>query len=217
MDSNQTLQRCMTELETIAGMLDKLLSLPFVSANSPDTAIFVVDMVNGFAKAGALYSPRTEALIPGIRALLEAAPAAQRIAFCDNHAPDSLEFAAYPPHCQAGTPEAEVVDELKPLVDEVITKNTTNGFLEMAFVRWLHENLHVSRYIIVGCCTDICVQQLAVSLKTFFIHNQMEKEIIVPVNLVDTYDIPGVHGGDLMHLTALASMQGSGVQLVRMA
>lgn len=195
-------------------MLNNVEQLPPEAFNTPDTAVFVMDMVNGFAKAGALYSPRTETLIPGIRTRLDKTPQAQHIAFADTHQADSLEFASYPPHCVEGTEECAVVDELADAISLVIPKNSTNGFLEMPLVEWLHQNLHIQRYVVVGCCTDICVLQFAAAMQTFFVHNHMEKELIVPVNLVDTYDIPGVHSGELMQAAALAMLAGSGIRLV---
>lgn len=214
-NKQQVLEACGAELSRLYDWAEALPAVPADALDTPKTAIFVIDMINGFAKQGALYSPRVEALIGRLDAFLSGVRHAQKIAFADCHEPDSLEFAGYPPHCVAGTAECEVVPELAGYMDLVIPKNTTNGFLEMGLVEWLHNNLAVDQYVVVGDCTDICVYQFAVGMRTFFNHNHMDKRVIVPVDLVDTYDIPGVHSAPLMHLTALCSMAGNGVELVR--
>ncbi len=74
-------------------------------------AIIVVDMLNGFCVSGDLASPRLARVVPGIRAYLERelAAGARAIFLADSHAPDDLEFAMFPPHCVAGTQEAQIV------------------------------------------------------------------------------------------------------------
>lgn len=51
--------------KTVSAVYDHLTTLPAVPLSSlPGTAaLIVVDLVNGFAKEGAMYSPRVEALI----------------------------------------------------------------------------------------------------------------------------------------------------------
>src|SRR5579884_74685 len=89
------------------------------SAGGPErVAVVAIDVVNGFCKAGALASARVGAIVPPIVDLLSRAHAAgvRRVALvCDTHAPDATEFGQFAPHCVAGTPEAEPVDELKAL------------------------------------------------------------------------------------------------------
>lgn len=102
------------EAAAFAGELhDKLAALPSLALSTLDsesTALFVVDMVEGFARQGAMASPRVEALIAPIAALAGRCEAAgiPVVAFADTHAPDSLELQAYPPHCLRGTEEARL-------------------------------------------------------------------------------------------------------------
>lgn len=51
--------------KTVSAVYDHLTTLPGVplSALPGTAALIVVDLVNGFAKEGAMYSPRVEALI----------------------------------------------------------------------------------------------------------------------------------------------------------
>jgi hypothetical protein len=47
---------------------------------------------------------------------------------CDHHDPDDLEFKIFPPHCIAGTPEAEVIPELARFRGEIIPKKRYSAF-----------------------------------------------------------------------------------------
>lgn len=61
--------------DVMAGFYDELTALPDIALSSLDpktTALIVVDMVNGFAREGALASPRVDAMAGEIAALTEA-------------------------------------------------------------------------------------------------------------------------------------------------
>lgn len=204
----------------LEAVYDTLTALPEIALDSLDagkTVLIVVDMINGFAKAGALYSPRVEALIPGIAALSRACGerGMPMLAFADAHPAQSPEFQSYPPHCLAGTEESRLVAELEGTGPWMrIDKNSTNGFLEPAFQAWLEEHNQADTFIIVGDCTDICIQQFATTLKCSFNRLNRPVRVIVPMALVDTYDF-GVHHGDLMHAMALMMLIGNGIEVVK--
>ena len=204
-------------LETIHKELMGLKDISLASLDSNRTVLIVVDMINGFAKAGALYSPRVEALIPTIEGLSRACSERRmpQLAFMDSHPESSPEFLSYPPHCLAGTVESQLVEELqKTDAFMLIQKNSTNGFLEPEFQNWLESHPQTDTFIVVGDCTDICIQQFSVTLKCSFNRINRPSRVIVPMNSVDTFDF-GNHNGDLMHAVALMMMQGSGVEVVR--
>ena len=67
--------------------------------------------------------------------------------------------------------------------------------------------------MVTGCCTDICVMQFVLTLKAAWNQADRPVEIIVPRQLVETYDAPG-HSGELMGGAALVSMLGNGVRVV---
>ncbi|MDF2985079.1 MAG: isochorismatase [Eubacterium sp.] len=183
---------------------------------SSNTVLVIVDMINGFAREGALMSSRVEGLIPELVRLSEKCGklGIAKIAFADSHTEESPEFGAYPVHCLQGTWEAEMVEELKNTGGyKLITKNSTNGFLEKEFQNWLSENANIDTFIVTGDCTDICVQQFATTLKTWFNMQNRASRIIVPVNAVETYDL-GVHNGELVNLMALYNMHINGVEIV---
>jgi nicotinamidase-related amidase len=184
-----------------------------------DNALFIVDMNMGFALEGALSSELIRKIVPDVveTAKLFFALGAPVIAFTDRHSADSPEFLYLPPHCVAGTDESELVDELKEFGDKmtVIGKNSTNGFMEDE-ARQLIDDLikkGCKNWFVIGCCTDICVKTLAISLKTYFNSRNLDMNVIVPVNAVETYDSSG-HGADIMNLFALYDMQQNGIQLV---
>ena len=142
------------------------------SCQPENFACVVVDMVNGFVKAGAMADPAIMGITPAIVRVLEHTDESRRVFFADTHEKDCIEFAAFPPHCVKGTEESEIIDELKPYVTAgIIPKNSTNGFHAM---KDLSVFSGVDSVVVTGCCTDICVLQFALTLKTWFNENGLE-------------------------------------------
>ena len=198
-------------------LLEKLPVIRLEDLESEKSALIIVDMINGFIREGPMMSERVEAIIPEIVELSKKCDKLkiQKIAFADNHTDASPEFDSYPRHCLKGTSESEIVDEIKAAGGYVlIPKNSTNGFLEEAFQKWLNTNDQTDTFIITGCCTDICVQQFAITLKTWFNKNNRYSRIIVPVNAVETYDL-GPHDAELTNTMALYNMLINGVEVVK--
>jgi nicotinamidase-related amidase len=78
-------------------------------------------------------------------------------------------------------------------------------------------------WIVVGDCTDLCVYQAAMALKTRSLANHLGQRVIVPADCVATYDLPvepalavgaQPHDGDLLHHVFLHSMSQNGVEIV---
>jgi nicotinamidase-related amidase len=194
-------------------------------------ALFSVDMVNGFCHAGALASTRIEAIIPEVVAAFQGAYAIGVRNFVlaqDCHTPDSVEFADFPPHCQAGTSEAENIPELAglPFADlyTTVEKNSLNAFHGTMLTTWIEEHADLSTAVIVGDCTDLCVYQLAMHLKLDANAYNRSLRVIVPANAVQTYDLPTnvarevgalPHDGDVLHLLFLYHMRINGIEVVR--
>lgn len=181
-----------------------------------ETAIVVVDMINGFTREGLLKSHRIEELINPMVELLKAAKekGIQTLVFADSHPENSPEFATFPPHCLEGTNESEVVDEIKEVGNyRLIAKNSTNGFLEEEFQVWLKENPQVKNFIVIGDCTDICIMQFATTLKTYFNKKNAPARIVVPTGLVETYELEE-HNADLMNVMALYMMKMNDLEIV---
>ena len=210
-------------MDGILGALEecrnRIAALPPLAAESlaaDRTVLIVIDMVNGFAHKGALASPQVAALVPRVAALARrcAKLGFARLALSDCHTSHSVEFASFPPHCLEGTDEAELVGELQAVDGLVrISKNSTNAFLEEEFLRWLGTHPDVDTFLVAGDCTDICIQQFALTLKAHFNRLDMISRVIVPADAVATYDAPG-HSAALSHLMALCNMQTGGVEVV---
>lgn len=214
---NDFIKKSTDTLEEILVTLEKLPVAEMKDFKANQTVFVIVDMINGFAREGALASPRVEALIPVIADLSKKCDAYKfsKLAFADCHTEASPEFGAYPVHCMAGSSEGEIVDEIKEIGGyTLIPKNSTNGFLEEGFKKWLEENPEVNNFIVAGDCTDICVQQFAITLKTWFNMKNKKVRVIVPINAVDTYDL-GAHEAELMNVMALYNMIINGVEVVK--
>ena len=211
-------------LSSAAGALEaiyeKLAHLPAVSLDSLEpqrTVLFVVDMVEGFAVSGAMSSPRVGDLISPIAGMVRrcAGRGIPAVAFADTHTADSLELASYPPHCLRGTAESRVCAEIAEAGKlTLIEKNSTNGMAEPAFQQWMANNGDKDTYIVVGDCTDICVYQFAVAAKTWHNARNRPLRVIVPLDLVDTYDAPG-HDAALANACSLYSLMQNGIEVCR--
>ena len=142
-------------------------------AGQPErVAVLAVDVTNGFCRQGALASDRVATIVDPIVSLLLLAHKHGVRHFIlpqDTHTPDAAEFAAYPPHCIAGTPEAATVDELTELpfsdLFVVMEKNSLHAAIDTELNPWLDRHPDVNTYIVVGDCTDLCTYQLAMHLQ----------------------------------------------------
>jgi nicotinamidase-related amidase len=210
--------------ETLSKILDSFETLQRLKVEelAGEAALIVIDMNNGFARKGALYSPRIEALIPEVSRIANAFAKVKDIPLIivnEDHPEDAREFASYPPHCVRGTEEAQIIIELEDIENKIIIgKNCTNAFAADEFKETFMDlyNKGIKKFVVVGDCTDICIYQAAVSMQTYFNHHSHDGEVIVPVYAVDTYDLDVAnHNGDLMNVVFLYSMIGNGVKVVR--
>ena len=148
-------------------------------------AVLVVDMLQGFLEEGyPLYcGARARRIIPNIQGLLEQELAQDARVFfiCDHHDPDDPEFKMFPPHCIAGTVEAEVIPELAGYRGEIIPKRRYSGFFGTSLEEKLRE-LKPERLIVCGVLTNICV------LHTTADARNRDYEVEVPVDCVASPD-----------------------------
>lgn len=208
------MEHLLNDLKILKDNLDNLPVENLENIDLSKTELFIVDINNGFAKSGALYSPRVEALINPITNFTKSISGKVKniIAFTDCHDENSLELSNYPSHCLRSDFESEIVDELKEIGNiKILPKNSTNGFFVLDDIKF--EN--TENIIIVGDCTDICIYQLAITLKSYFNQHNMNKNIIIPVNFVDTYDIPNVHSADLLNIVFFNSLMQNGIKVVK--
>jgi nicotinamidase-related amidase len=194
-------------------------------------ALFSVDMINGFCHEGVLSSPRVQGIIPAVVESFKGAYAVGVRHFIlaqDCHAPESVEFADFPPHCLTGTSETESIPELANLpfanLYTIITKNSLNASHGTQLGTWLEAHRDLSTAVVVGNCTDLCVHQMSMHLKLYANEHNLKMRVIVPENAVQTYDISVAasreigtlpHNGDILHLLFLYHMRLNGIEVVR--
>lgn len=208
------MNKLLQELEALKDNLYTLNTENISNLDLSKTILFIIDMNNGFAKQGSLYSPRVEKLINPIENFAKhiCSKLNRIIAFTDSHTESSIELLNYPTHCLKDSIESNIVDELKYIPNlEIVEKNSTNSFFALNNIGF--EN--IDNIIIVGDCTDICIYQFAITLKSYFNQNNIDKNIIVPMNLVDTYDIPNIHSAELLNIVFLNSMIQNGINVVK--
>ena len=210
------MERIIKEAE---GMLKEIESLEPVSLSAFDSgstmAVFV-DIINGFINEGAMASERVEDIIPPNAKLLKMCNETGILtaAFADCHEENAAEFASFPPHCVKDTRESEIVDELKEQGGYIlIPKNSTNGFNEQKFRDLIECHPEITTFIVTGDCTDICVLQFCLALKTYFTAQDRLVKIIVPISCVETYDAP-FHSSDFANLAAYKLLKDSGITFV---
>ena len=73
---------------------------------------------------------------------------------------------------------------------------------------------NLQKVTIVGCCTDICVMNLAIPLQCYFDQENRDVEIIVPQDAVETYDAP-YHKAEEWNDMAYKFMNQAGIKLVK--
>lgn len=206
------------------------VSFTDLAADPGTIAIFSADLINGFVHDGPLASPRVHALIPATVELLNCAWNAgvrNFVLLQDTHPADSPEFMAYPPHAIAGTTECQTIPELAslPFADHltIIEKRSLNPAIATGFDAWLDSHPEVSTAVVIGDCTDLCVYQLAMHLRMRANALGIQDfDVIVPTDVVDTFDIPVnddgddglAHPGDFFHEVFLYHMASNGIRVV---
>jgi len=128
-----------------------------------ETAVLIVDMLNDFV-TGALKCERAAAIIPNIKALLDAArKAGARVVYStDAHSPDDHEIkVAWHAHAMAGTEGAEIIDELAPKPGDHVSKKTSySAFYGTDLDAYLRQK-GITTLILTGVLTNCCIQYIA--------------------------------------------------------
>jgi nicotinamidase/pyrazinamidase len=147
------------------------------------TVFFDIDSQLDFLyPAGALFVPRAGRIVPAISRLnhFAASRGIPVVSTTDAHTEDDPEFAAWPPHCIAGTtgqhkagptllerrvvvPNRECSLALEGAQQIIVEKQTVDGFqapnLERVVAR-----LGAERCVVYGVVTEICVRFAALGL-----------------------------------------------------
>lgn len=169
-----------------------------------DRVLMVVDVQEGFTRQGNLASETCTAAIPRIVAAVEAAidEGTPVIFTKDSHVTDDLEFRMFPPHCIVGTPEHELVQELRPFeegAEAVIEKRRYSAFFDTG-LETLLKDLGVREVSVAGVCTDICVMHTTSDLRN------RDYPVTVLADACETFNAPG-HDHSEVNRWALGHMQ----------
>ena len=123
--------------------------------------LIVVDMQNDFVD-GALGTPEAVAILPAVRARIEAAKEnGEDIIFTrDTHQPNYMETQEgrkLPvPHCIENTPGWEIVPQLRELTAGcLVIDKPTFGSVKLGEILTGREDIEA--ITLIGLCTDICV------------------------------------------------------------
>jgi nicotinamidase-related amidase len=182
-----------------------------------DVGLIIVDVVNGFCTVGAGNLAPVEPNAQIARMVDETARLARRfsaakrpiLAFLDTHEPGKPE-PPYPPHCERGTGEENLVPELEFLKNEpdavLIRKDCINDFVgsieatparnahgvsHNRCVDWINQN-RLKAVVAVGICTEICVADFVGTLLSARNHGLVPtlKDVVVLEPACATYDLP---------------------------
>ncbi len=174
--------------------------------------IIVVDMVNGFCKEGNLASPSMMKIVPRQIEVLKKVnkDQAQIVFIRDCHTTNSVEFKTFGEHCLDDTLEVEVIDELKEFVTCEYYKNCTNFMFSEEFVEDLKKYKNLEKVLIMGVLSDICVKNGAISIRNYFDQHNLDIEVCVFEDLIDTYDAAN-HKSDIINEDSLKDMESNGI------
>jgi nicotinamidase-related amidase len=148
-------------------------------------ALIIIDMLKDFVD-GALANPRAQAILPSLQRLLEHARREGWVVVFSNDAHElgDRELEIWGEHAMAGTPGAQVVEQLQPepgLGDLVVPKRLYGAFDGTDLDRSLRAR-GVDEVVLAGQHTHICVRH------TSYGAFQRGYAIIVPRDAVCTFE-----------------------------
>lgn len=130
-----------------------------------NTAFFDIDTQIDFVfPAGALYVPGAEGVLPQVARLNRWARerGIPLISTADAHLENDSEFAAWPPHCVAGT-----LGQRKPdctMVGQIVLNKRSVDCFTIPELPGLLEQLRVEHAVVYGVVTEICVRHAVFGL-----------------------------------------------------
>ena len=181
--------------------------------------LIVVDMVNGFVRDGIMADCYIEHIVPRLNFIIDSFiyNGDDIIFIKDSHELGCKEFDKFPIHCLKNTIESELIDEFKEYekYSMVYEKNSTNAMYAPNFMSDLEKMKSLREVIVTGCCSDICVINLAISLVNYFDQRNMDVIVHSPSNLIETYNGEN-HNRNEYNEMALRLMKQSGIKVSEM-
>ncbi|ACB85313.1 cysteine hydrolase family protein [Natranaerobius thermophilus] len=208
-----------------------VINKQFSQITSQNSALIIVDMLNGFCNMGALQSPHNDSLKEPIAKLVSQFKG-PILSVQDSHSESDDEFEAFPPHCLADSHESQLVEPIKSQIEshhdsEVLPKATLSPFFGASgYTQWLSQiwEKGVTDIYIVGNCTDLCVYQTAMGTKLWMSEQSKKADINVIVDMVNTYDLPKdqtpkgaiPHPREVFHNVFLHHLALNGIKLIKL-
>ncbi len=165
--------------------------------NQVEELVFDVDTLKDFMdEGGALADPGERRIVPRCIEVLDDAinsPNKAVVLIKDCHSYYSVEIKFYGVHGIDGKEGAEEIDEIKPYETKsfIFKKNSTNFMWAPGMIEFLLLFTNLKKVTIIGVLSCKCVDNGAVSLKTFFDEMNKDIEVDVLADAIDTYDAPG--------------------------
>ena len=159
--------------------------------------LYNIDMNNGFVNFGPMANPEYNKLVPEQIKMFEKflRENGQINFILEAHDKNAKEFLTYPAHCIKGTPEAEVIPELKKYQEmertKTFGKNSINGMLNRNVQEQIELLKGLREVVIEGVCADLCVMDFARTLARYLDELNHDAKIFVVRNAIDTFDAPG--------------------------
>lgn len=176
-----------------------------------------IDMVNGFINCGSMHDKGINKIVKSQIDLIDGnMKSGDELVFIkEAHSENASEFEKFPKHCVKGTEEAEIVEELQKYAKnaKIFEKNSTSAMFSVGFMKYLSKLVNLQEIVLMGCCTDICVLNLALPLVNYFDQINRKVNIVVPKNVVETYDAP-YHSRDEYNEIAFKLMKQAGIKVV---
>lgn len=181
--------------------------------------LIVVDMINGFVKEGNMADTYISHITPEILKVLDTFKETELsgVAFIkDCHEKGCQEFQLFPEHCLKGTSESMLIDELLPYEESSLSyeKNSTSAIFAPNFMNDIGAMKNLREIVVSGCCTDICVMNLVIPLVNYFNEINRDVNVIVPENMVETFNSP-IHNREEWNNLAFNFMNQAGATVVK--
>ncbi|NDY58952.1 cysteine hydrolase [Desulfovibrio sulfodismutans] len=129
-----------------------------------ENALVIIDMLNDFLlPSGSLYFEKGQAVVGAIARLKAAfrGCGVQVVYGNDAHPKDSLEFSGWSPHCLAGSPGAQIVQELSPEAGDIVLYKDALSLFADGVAQRILRGLGVSHLFLVGVATEYSMKSSA--------------------------------------------------------
>lgn len=185
------------------------------------SALYIIDMNNGFVNFGEMVNPLYNKLKSEQRKVLESFRCDDELVnfILDSHDKDAIEFEKYPypAHCIKETPEAnlipEFINEQENNNTRIYYKNSINGMLNRNLQDDICNMKNLQEVVFGGVCADLCVMDFARTYSRFLDEINKKAKLFVVKSTIDTFDAPDHNKEEWMDI-ALKVMAQAGIEIV---